>query len=581
MTGTVHGSPAGGTVGGQAASAALAGRALGAPLRGEYDVAVIGGGISGVQIARHAAGRGLRTVLLEKVDFGAGTSSATTKAIHGGLRYLEQYDFGVVAESVAERRFLAIAAPHLVQPRSFLLTAFDWSAPKAPMLGAGVALYEAFAWNRNTGVPRDIRSPRFRWVGRRNLLRRAPILSPDGLTGAWRHDDTLNLHPERLLLALVHSFTADGGTALNHAEVTGLLRGADGSGAVTGVRVRDSLTGETAAVPARTVINAAGPWVQQALGGDAPQAGVRVQQAKGVHLLARDMGLTDSLYVRGRNGRHVVVSPWQGRTLIGPTDTPSAGSADDARTEVEDVQLLRETLDSISARPLRREDVTSTIVGVRPLVATNGDTYSTSRRFTITDHAQQGLDGLFTVTGGKWTTGRAMGAQVIDRVIAARGSRLGPTRRFDSRRLPLSTSFGDYGTVAAAFDAALRRVPAAPVPQAVRLHLARLYGTAHERVLALAEADPRLAEPIGSGPDIAAQVVYAVTDEGARTLADVLERRLVIGTLGPVPEGALWQAAALLAGLLGWDEAGIRAEVEAYRGRLDADRDVLDEAFAR
>ena len=558
-------------------------RALGSPISGEYDVAVIGAGISGVQIARHAAGRGLRTILLEKSDFGSGTSSATTKAIHGGLRYLEQYDFGVVAESVAERRYLGIAAPHLVQPRSFLLTAFDWSTPKAPMLGAGVALYEAFAWNRNVGVPRDIRSPRFRWVGKRSLLQRAPWLDPNGLTGAWRHDDTLNIHPERLLLAIVQSFLADGGTAVNHAEVTGLLREPDqagGAAPVRGVRVRDSLTGETCEIPARVVINAAGPWAEQALGPDAAQAGIRVRQAKGVHLIAGDMGLAESIYVRGRNGKHIVVSPWQGRTLIGPTDTPSEGNADDARVTVEDVQLIRDTLDSITAQPLRRDQILGTIVGVRPLVDTGNDVYSSSRRFEIRSHAGQGLDGLVTVTGGKWTTGRAMGEQVVNAVIAEHGHRLPPTRRFDSRFLPLSTSFGDYATVRESFQAALARVPNAQVDRRTRLHLARLYGTAHEQLLQLAEADPRLAERIGDGPDIAAQVVYAVTAEGALTLEDVLDRRLVVGTLGPVSGQVLEQTSRLLADLLGWDEARRADEVAQYRAALTADRDVLDEAFS-
>jgi len=545
---------------------------LGQPVSGRYDVAVIGGGISGVQIARHAAGRGLRTVLFERDDFGSGTSAATTKAIHGGLRYLEQYDFGVVAESVSERRYLGLAAPHLVQPRSFLLTAYDWSAPPAPVLGAGVALYEAMALRRNVGVPKDIRSPRFRWVGKKALLKQVPWLTPEGLTGAWRHDDTLNIHPERLLLAILQSFVADAGTAVNHAPVTGLLR--DAAGTVRGVQV----TGDTD-IEATVVINAAGPWVAAALGDLAEPAGVRVKQAKGVHLVTRNLGGRDGVFVRGRNGRHIVVNPWEGKALIGPTDTAMEGSADDAVADVDDINLLRETIDSVSAVPLTREDVESTIVGVRPLVDDGSDTYTSSRRFDIRDHADGGLPGLYTVTGGKWTTGRAMGEKVMDTVIRAQRDQLPPTRDFDSRHLGLSTSFGDYDTVAAAFEAAAARRPEAGLPRETRIHLARLYGTAHEQVLRLVTEHPELAERVDGSDDILAQAVYAVTEEAAENLTDVLDRRLTVGTLGLVSEQAVNQVAGTIAPLLGWDDATRDGQAQAYLAQLAGETAVIDDAF--
>lgn len=555
-------------------------RALGGPVRTRYDVAVIGGGISGVQIARHAAGRGLHTLLIERGDFGGATSSATTKAIHGGLRYLEQHDFKVVAESVAERRFLGIAAPHLVQPRSFLLTAYDWSKPAAPVMGAGVAVYEAMAINRNLGMPRDIHSPRFRWVSRKALLSQVPWLNPEGLVGGWRHDDTLNIHPERLLLAILKSFVADGGTAINHAAATGFLRGEDGR--VTGVRVMDRLGGDEIEIRAAAVINAAGPWVAEALGELSDLAGVRVNQAKGVHLITRDLGHRDAVYVRGRNGHHIMVNPWEGRTLLGPTDTPTQGGADAVRATREDVDLLRETFDSVSARPLSRTDVDDTIVGVRPLVDGGDDVYTSSRRFDIRSHRGQGLAGLFTVTGGKWTTGRAMGEKTVDAVIKESGEALPPTRSFDSRKLALSTSFGDYATVADSFEAASRRLTEVALPRRTREHLARLYGTEHERLLELIADDPALARPLapeGDCRDVAAQVIYAVTGEAARTLADVVDRRLTLGTLGRVRGTALTTVADLIAPLLGWDESRSTAEVRAYLVGQDSRSAVLDEAF--
>ncbi len=555
-------------------------RALGGVVRTDYDVVVIGGGISGVQTARHAAGRGLRTLLVEREDFGCATSAATTKAIHGGLRYLEQYDFRVVAESLTERRHLGIAAPHLVQPRSFLLTAYEWSRPAAPVLGAGVALYEAMALNRNVRMPRDIRSPRFRWVGRSALLRQVPWLDPAGLAGAWRHDDTLNLHPERLLLAIIKSFVADGGTAVNHAEVTDLLGGPDGR--VTGVEITDRFTGRVSRISSTVTVNAAGPWVEEVLGPRAGLAGVRVRQSKGVHLVTRDLGSRDGVYVRGRNGRHMLINPWQGRTVLGPTDTPTDGGADAAGATEEDVNLLRETFDSVSTVPLVREDVDDTIVGVRPLVAGGADVYTSSRRFEVRSHRRQGLAGLFTVTGGKWTTGRAMGEKVLEIVLADSARRLPPTRSFDSRKAPLSTSFGDYDTVGDSFEAAARMLPDLPVGRATREHLARLYGTEHAKVLALVAEDTALGREVSPGSgcrDILAQVVFAVVEESARTLADVVDRRLTLGTLGRVDARALDRVGELVGMLLGWDEARRHGEVADYLGRQERRSEVLDAAF--
>ncbi|QGU08001.1 Aerobic glycerol-3-phosphate dehydrogenase [Corynebacterium occultum] len=552
-------------------------RVLGPAVHGEYDLAVIGGGISGVQIARHAAGHGLRTILLEREDYGSGTSSATTKAIHGGLRYLEQYDFGVVAESLAERRYLGIAAPHLVQPRSFLLAAYEWSAPKAPVLGAGVALYEAMAANRNFRVPKDIRSRRFRWVNKQELLAQVPWLQPQDLVGAWRHDDTLNLHPERLLLAILGSAISDGATAVNHAEVIALLR--EESGRVRGVEVLDRLGGGSHEIRAKVTVNAAGPWVESALGELAEVVGVKVKQSKGVHLLTRDLGSREGVYVRGRNGHHFMVNPWEGRTLIGPTDTLISGSADEAVTTPEDIELLLETFDSVAAEPLDRAAIEATLVGVRPLVDDGADTYTSSRRFEIFNHAESGVPGLFTVTGGKWTTARAMGEKVLEKVLKVEAENLPPTRKFDSRHLPVAGSFGDFGSLEAAFEAALQREPELGIPERNRLHLARLYGTGHGAVLELIRQDPGLAReisPANGCRDILAQVVYGVCEEGARTLRDVVDRRLTLGTLGLVSEAALRLVAEALRPLLGWRAEDTESQVGEYLRTQAAMRAVIE-----
>ncbi|MGO1538939.1 MAG: FAD-dependent oxidoreductase [Leucobacter sp.] len=550
-------------------------RDLGA-LETMFDVVVIGGGISGVQIARHSAGRGLRTLLLERDDFGSGTSSATTKAIHGGLRYLEQYEFGVVQESITERRNLGIAAPHLVGPRRFLLTAWDWSKPPAAVLGAGVGLYEAMAWRRNVGVPKDVKAQRFRWVGKKALLNRVPWLDPEGLRGAWAHDDSLSLHPERLLLSLVRSATGLGATALNHAEVIGLTTEPEGAASrVTGVKVHDRLTGQEHVVRSRVVINAAGPWVDRALGDLAGRAGIRVRQAKGVHLLTGSLGQQDAVYARGKNGSHFVVNPWQSKTLIGPTDTPIDGDADSAEATTDDIDHLLATINSVSSRPFGADDIEATLVGVRPLVDDGKPTQKASRRFDIHDHSERGLPGVYSVTGGKWTTGRAMADQVLERIIRSEPE-LPPTRDFDSRTLPVAGAFGDYGSVEAAFESALLRRPEVGLPRSVRLHLARMYGTEHEKILDLVAAYPDLGRRLSDSPDrldIAAQAVYAVQAEDAFTLSDVVDRRLALGSFGVVSEAELRGVVTVISELLGWDDAQAAAQIAKY---VDAQQRVQD-----
>lgn len=542
------------------------------------DVLVIGGGISGVQIARHCAARGLATLLVEKEDFGSGTSAATTKAIHGGLRYLEQGDIPVVVESLRERRLLGLAAPHLVQPRSFLLTAYDWSTPRAPILGAGVGLYEALALGRNRGIPRDVRARRPRWVRREELLTQVPWLKREGLVGAWRHDDSLNLHPERLLLAILQSAVDDGAVALNHARVTGLLPAPQ-----RGVRVRDELTGESADIQAEVIINAAGPWAAEALGVEAQRNGVAVAQSKGVHLMTRDLGNTDGVYVRGANGHHIVVNPWDGRQLIGPTDTPMDGSPDDAQAEVSDIELLRETFDSVAETPLRREDVVDTLVGVRPLLMSGDSTYTSSRRFDIIP----GQPGVYTVLGGKWTTGRAMGEKVSAEIIA-REAGLPPTKRI-SAELPLHASMRGYSTMNEALDAAVRAAPHLGLGREQREHLARMYGEDHVRILGLVAEHPELGQPLerqeagasGRGClDCAAQVVYAVEAEGACTLRDVVDRRLSLGTRRAVSTEGLDAVCRVLTRDLGWDAARLREERDAYDAAKRYRAEILDQGFA-
>lgn len=538
-------------------------------LKPTFDLVVVGGGITGVSVAREAAGRGLRTLLVDKDDFGAGTSSATTKYIHGGIRYLEQYEFGVVRESLRERRILSLAAPHLVQPVRFLMPAWRWSKPPAPLLAAGVLAYDVLAFDKNWGVPRSLHMPKPRWVSRRRLLQAVPWLQPDQLQGAFAYPDVLNIHPERLLLALVRSAAQLGAVVLNHARVDRFLVRPTGAAAeVHGVVVVDELSGQRHEVQARAVVNAGGPWMDLVLRGIDHDLGVGVQRSKGVHLLTRALGGRDAVFARAPSGKHVIVSPWQGYSFIGPTDTAIDDEPDDVRAVADDVDLILDTVNATSTTPLHRADIRHVTVGIRPLVRkSGGDSYTTSRRHEVYDHAAAGVANVWSIGGGKWTTGRALAEHVLDTLAAAPALRDVHMRPYSSRRAPVFGAFAWASDAAPYLDSAVRGRRELDLPADVRLHLARLYGTEHTALLDLVAAEPALGRRVSERDgrlDIAAQVVHAVTEESARTVADVIDRRLVLGTLGGVTPGEVHAVAALMAPLLGWDEARVAREEGRY-----------------
>jgi glycerol-3-phosphate dehydrogenase len=544
-------------------------------LREDFDVVIVGGGITGVWVAREAASRGLRTALVDRGDFGAETSAATTKYIHGGIRYLEQYDFGVVRESLRERRILALGAPHLVEQTRFIMPAWRWSKPNAPLLGAGVALYDLLSFDRNRDVPSSLRIPHPRWMSRKSLLRAVPWLDPSGLMGAFAYHDTMNIHPERLLLAYVQSAEAAGAVMVNHCSADGFVVDQRGDRLVVeGVSVTDRLSGDRYDVRAKVVVNAAGPWIDKVLATLGRDAGVGVDRSKGVHVLTRALGgggVRDAVFARAKSGRHVIVSPWMGKSFIGPTDTPMG--EEDARADRADVRSILDTVNSTMGRgekPLVESDVELTTVGVRPLIKAPGaaGTYTASRRHELYHHVDRGIDNVWTIGGGKWTTARATAEEMVDALFKneLRGIR---DLRVGSRRAAAHGTFA-WARNAGPFiaDAGRELVDAGLSTKSAEL-VARLYGTDYVEIVHLLRDDPRLAREYPSG-DVAAQVVLAVVAEGARTLSDIIDRRLVAGTVGRVDREIVSNIAELASPLLGWSEDQRAAAVDAEISRRDS-----------
>ena len=513
----------------------------------EFDLIIIGGGITGISVAREAASRGLKTVLLERGDFGSGTSAATTKYIHGGIRYLEQYDVAVVRESLRERRILALGAPHLVEQTRFIMPAWRWSKPPTALIGAGVLLYDTLAFDRNLRAPDSLRIPHPRWLSRSKLLAAVPWLDQSGLQGGFAYHDTLNVHPERLLLAYAKSATAAGAVLLNHTRVNSFVSTSSERLHIEGVRATDVLSGQEIVIRGKVVVNAAGPWIDKVLETLGKGTGVGVDRSKGVHVLTRPLGgpgrVTDAVFARAQSGRHVIVSPWMGKSFIGPTDTPIESDESGVVVDPDDVTLILDTVNSTMAASepqLTTDDVEMTTVGVRPLIretandddAQDAGTYSASRAHELYHHADHGVDNLWSIGGGKWTTGRATAEEMVDELLKNE-LKMVRSRPFDSRSSAAGGAFAWAEDAEPFITEAAMAMNEHGIPVHLGEHIARLYGTEWVRIDAIVQQNPEFARQLSPQcNDIEAQIVFAVTEEGARTLSDIVDRRLVIGTIG-------------------------------------------------
>jgi len=516
-----------------------------------HDLIVVGGGVTGACIARDAALRGLSVVLVEKQDFSHATSAASSKLIHGGLRYLKNLEVRLIRESLRERRMWLRTAPHLVYPLAMLLPVYRGHRESLPLLRAGLTIYDLLAFDRRWLADPDQRLPGHRVLGPAAALELQPDLPAADLAGALTYYDCQMFAPERLALECLLSAASAGARLFNYTEVVGLLREDD---TVVGVRARD-LSGATFELRASLVINAAGPWADLVLGDT--ESAQKLLRSKGVHIITRAL-TTDHALAIASDGGHFFVLPWRGHSIIGTTDEAYDGAPDDFRVTEADIAGLLATVNKhLPAAQLGRDDVLHFYGGLRPLVDDGASTYDASRRSEVCDHAALGGPrGLLSAVGGKWTTSRHLAEQVVDLAL----------RKLGRKRVACSTAVtplpgGAIGNFRAFVGAGIRRHPGHD--PALIEHLARNYGGRMGEVLRLADADASLARPLADGlSEIGAQVVHAVRAEMAVSLADVVLRRTGLGTLGNPGEAALMAAARFMGGLLGWDRVERLRQVE-------------------
>jgi glycerol-3-phosphate dehydrogenase len=526
-------------------------RALERMRRDVVDVIIVGGGVTGCGAALDAATRGLSVALLEAHDYAFGTSSRSTKLIHGGLRYLEQLNFALVKEALRERSLLIRKlAPHLVYPVPFMYPL--QRRTERPYVGAGMILYDTMGGARR-GVPRHQH-----W-SHAKAARINPGLKADAFLGAIRYYDG-GVDDARHTMFLARTAVHHGALAANRVEVVGVLREA---GAVVGVRARDAETGEEFDVRGRAVINATGPWadkIQQFAG----RAAVKVRPSKGVHLVVdrQRIPLTTGLITRTEKSVLFIV-PWGRYWLIGTTDTDWEHGVEEPTAHQGDIDYILEHANAVLASPLTADDVIGVFAGVRPLVApaTEGATTAISREHAVTET----FPGLYTITGGKYTTYRVMAKDVID-VVAPRMPRRVPGSI--THQIPLLGAVG--------YEARLRQKDRLAMDSGLSVawieHLLGRYGDLVDELLDLIVDDPSLAEPLpGADGYLAAEARYAASHEGALHLSDVLGRRT--HATFETPDRGLSAArptAHLVAETLSWDEARLEEEIERFQRDIAA-----------
>jgi glycerol-3-phosphate dehydrogenase len=577
-------------------------QALSALSQEEFDVIVVGGGITGAGVALDAATRGYSVALLERNDYAAGTSSRSSKLVHGGLRYLQNFDLGLVREALLERQLMVKLAPHLVRPLPLVVPAFEGARPDR-LVGVGLNLYDVMSVER--GRRRARRGKRVRTLGAERRTTKAPpepggeAVTAEEVTGeeSWspeRHrvisgEEVLELLPAlrdreptsgylfydcqtddvRLVLTVLGEAERFGAVCANRLDVTGLL---ERDGRAQGVQVHDGESGAIFDVRAANVVNATGVWADelrpQELHDEAELP--RIRPSRGTHLTLRhsELPLVGGAIVPAGSGRSIFALPWLGHTLVGTTDNDYEGPLDHIEPSDADVHYLLDAINEFFGRELTPADLTGAFAGVRPLISTGDPKKSVdiSRKAELYETSS----GMITITGGKLTTWRRMAKMTVDRIVE-REARDAPCR---THEIPLGQAI------------AVQELPRVEgVPEESYAALAARYGHAAHDVLALAGARGELAQPIVDGlPDLLAEVALAARREQALSIGDALLRRTRLGLLAarelsgpavdrstPATDGPVARVADVLAGELGWNVARKNDELEAFASEARAE----------
>jgi glycerol-3-phosphate dehydrogenase len=511
-----------------------------------YDIVVIGGGITGAGVARDAALRGLSTLLLEKRDYSSGVSSKTTRLVHGGLRYLANFELDLVAESLRERSILRKQAPYLITPMPILIPIYKGDPHGRAAISVGIHLYELLSREK------DI--PHYFTAGTDRTLALEPHLNRDGLAGSALFYDHQIILPERLVIENIIAARDAGAKVLNYTKAEKI----EDTGDTIVVTARDTLADSAVTCRAKVLINAGGPWVDDVRKAGGIDRTKIIYPTKGIHLIMPKLS-EQSLFVASKDGRMFFIIPMDRWSLIGTTDTKYAGDLDEVHADAMDVDyLLNESRRVLPGLNLTRENILYTYAGIRPLAFAGERESKISRKHRVISEGKTGR--IITIAGGKYTTYRNMAEDVVD----AACRKLEKRAACETDRRPLA------GSLPVELDEYLREaVPQFAerfkIPQETVGHLVYFYGSRAEKVLQLTCDAPRLREAISpESRDIYAQVVYGIREEGAKTISDIVLRRMHLGITSSRGQQQADRIAEIAANELGWSNDEQKHRIEQF-----------------
>ena len=530
-------------------------------IKEQFDCIIIGGGITGAAVAYEAASRGLKVALCEKNDFGWATSAATSKLIDGGLRYLNYFEFGLVRESLRERRILENIAPNLVYPFPFMIPNYNRLENNRWVLKIGMILYDilsydkAFTWDKSKKIPMHFT------LSKEKALKEEPNIRPEGLTAATVYYDCQSIFPERLTLAFIKSAVAYGAKVANYAEVVNFVYS---NNSIAGVIVHDKLTGREVTIKGTIIINCGGPWadiiLKKAENGNAKH---QIRRSEGIHIITKPMVNTYAVGLMPRKGRHFFLIPWRGYSLIGTTDKEYIGNPDEYKVTKQSIQELLDDVNSaFGDGNLTFKDIKFAYGGLRPLVEDQVEgTYQSSRRYEIYDNAQEGVNGLITVEGGKYTTSRNLAVNVMKLVEKKLQRKLLPsvthTRYLAGCQIKDLKAF--FNTVYSSYPSFKKNTLEV---------CAKYYGSEVDALMRIAQSNKKYREIVTHDGEILAEVTYAIRHEMARTLSDIVFRRTGICTAGNPGNDVLTLVAETAAKELKWNQKELNRQLKSVQQQL-------------
>jgi len=525
-----------------------------------YDLVIIGGGITGACTAWDASLRGLKVALVDKGDFSSGTSSATSKLIHGGLRYLKNMEVGLVRESLQERRIMEIIAPHLVYPLPFVFPVYGRGLKGLHAITSAMVLYDTLAYDKKWLDDDDKKIPAHKKLSPEATIEAEPGLDPKGMKGSVVYHDCQMYSPERLVLEFILSADEYGADIANYAEFEKFIMKGN---TVEGIHVRDVLTDKEYDIKAKVTINAAGPWADYILALLHNKSRWGIVRSKGIHIITKSITKDNGVTLQTPGGRHFFALPWRGHSLIGTTDVVYKGSPDDCGVTGHDItEFINEINQVYPSAKLTNDDVLFSYAGLRPIVEKDTsveiDVYDASRKYEIYDHEKDDeIKGFMTAVGGKYTTSRNLAKKLVDLAYEKLNKEIKPCL---THTTPLYG--GEIGRYASFVGRAKKkRLP--KISDATIEALCRNYGYRYPDVLAIAGENKKHKKLICDRyPDIMAEVIYAVRTEGAMMLSDVLFRRTGLCTLGNPGDDTIEKVADVMAGELGWDKKRKNVELD-------------------